>query len=81
MALESIQTISTNSLFVARQNSPIISIDTEVIPSSWKEFADALLVIGSKEMIWIICFDKSIAVIETWALSAVVMLKNQNQYY
>ena len=24
---------------------------------------------------------KSIAVIETWALSAVVMLKNQNQYY
>ena len=51
-----IQTISTNSLFVARQNSPITSIDTEVILSSWKELADALLVIGSKEMIWIICF-------------------------
>ena len=42
--------------FRCRQNSQITSIDTEVILSSWKEFAAALLVIGSKEMIWIICF-------------------------
>ena len=41
-----IQTIPYNSLFVARQNPPITSIDTEVILSSWREwcrpFADWL---------------------------------------
>ena len=34
-----------------------ISIDTEIILNSWKVFADVLLAIGSKEMIWIICFE------------------------
>ena len=52
-----IQTIPTNSIFVARQNSPITFIDTEFLLSSWKEFAEDLLLIGSKEMIWILCFD------------------------
>ena len=59
LSQKAIQTISTNSLFVARQNSPITSIDTEVILSPWKEFADTLLVIGPKEMIWIICFGQT----------------------
>ena len=47
-----------NSLFVSHQNSPITSIDTEFILSSWKEFADYLLLIGSKEIMWIFCFVK-----------------------
>ena len=54
--IHSIQTILTNSLFVVRQNSPITSIDTEFMRSSWKEFADDLLLIGLKEMIWIFSF-------------------------
>ena len=52
----SIQPIPTNSLFVSRQNSPIISIDNEVNLSLWKELAGDLLLIGVKEMIRILCF-------------------------
>ena len=37
MKYETIQAILTNSLFIARQNSPITSIDTEFILRSWKE--------------------------------------------
>ena len=53
-----IQEILTNSLFIARQNSSITSIDTEFKPSSWKEFADYFLLIDWEEMIWIFCFVK-----------------------
>ena len=49
-----VQAILTNSLFAARQNSPITSINTEFILSSWKEFADDFLLIGREEMIWIL---------------------------
>ena len=38
------------------KNSPITSTDTEVILTSWKEFANDPLLIGWKEMIWILCF-------------------------
>ena len=51
-----IQTIPYNSLFVARQNAPVTSIDTNVILSSWIEFDAGLLFIGQEEMIWFLCF-------------------------
>ena len=54
-----IKTFPYNSLLVARQNAPITSINTEVILSSWKGFDAGLLLIGSKEMIWFVCFGMS----------------------
>ena len=53
---DTIQTNLHKSLFVARQKSPITSIHTEVILSSWLEFEARLLLFGLKEMIWFLCF-------------------------
>ena len=47
------QTMQYNSLVVARQNVPVRSIHTDVIPNSWIDFDVRFLLICSKEMVWI----------------------------
>ena len=49
-----------NSLLVAHQNVPITAILTDFTLGSWKDFDVGLLLIGSKEMIWITCFVMSL---------------------
>ena len=49
-----IQLNSDNS--VARQNVPIISIDTDFIPSWWIDFSDSQPPIGREEMLWMSFF-------------------------
>ena len=51
------QTIWINSLIIARQNVPITFIDSETTLSEWIDIGARLLLIGSKEIIWIVSFD------------------------
>ena len=55
--VNSIQVLSYNSLVVAYQNVPITSILTNYTLGSWKDFDVDLSLIGSKEIIWKICYD------------------------
>ena len=49
-----------NSLVVARQNVPITFIHSETTLSYWIDFGARFLLIGSREIIWIVSFETTI---------------------
>ena len=53
------QTMWINSLVVARQNVPITFIHSETTSSYWIDFDVCFLLIGSREIIWIVSFVKT----------------------
>ena len=48
-----------NSLNIARQNAPITFTNSETTLSQWIDVGARLLLIGSKEIIWIVSFNSS----------------------